>query len=492
MAKKFNSLLERFLVFLTTSSFMFSIIALSTSLFNKIEMNRILINWGSFIILGLSGLIFLLIQQIFVKEKIKNYLHIVVIVFYEIAAVFLCWLIGQLNLPYILIPFLLIEYVISYTLNNLFVYHDIFINECGNLSGKELETHLFHNNLAAIDFSAKCKVATALLLILPLVLFLWTFTVLKTGHKISFTAICFVMIFLISEFFIFFISGIYKNDVFFGFLGIRNFLTDKRRLLRSVLLILCGAFIFALFISSDNALIKIRMRNRPASQATIRTIPNGNIEEPLRPNPFEDLEKILPLKKSKIPEWVFDLIYGIISWGAVAALSICVIIFFLKPFFSAHWKQYWKEGRFLKYLRHILSEIKAFFNFRFKKDYSKIPYSSVQGQIFGQEIKNFLKKAGRSKEKNEEIDRLTKYFMRLIDWGEAHKISYKTNLAPAEYTSLIENQFNMPEAKKAGLLFEKALYDKNVLTADEERAFVEAVKKIIETVIQAGSENQES
>ena len=488
MVKKFNSLFERFLVFLTTSSFMLAVFATAAPVFNKIEQDKILINWVSFVIIFISALIFILIDQIFAREKIKTYLHIVVIVFYEFAAVLLCWFTGQLNLPYVLIPFLVIEYALSYTLNNLFVYHDIFITECGELSGKELETHLFHNNLGAIDFSAKCKVALALLFILPVILFLWLFTVLKIGYRISLPAICFLIIFLISEFFIFFISGIYKNDVFFGFLGFRDFLNDKRRLLRSVFAILGAAFIFAFFMSSDKALIKLTIKERPVTYSSVREIPKLNIEEPLNPNPFEDLEKILPFKKSRIPDWVFDLIYGIISWSFIAFLAFCVIRFFLKPFFTAHWKQYWKEGRLMKYLRYIFSEIKALFNFSFVKGKKQTPYSTVQSQKFSQGIKDYLKKAGRSKEKNEEIDRLTKYFMQVIDWGEAHKISYRNNLAPAEYTKLIENQFKISEAKKTGLLFEKALYDKNVLTAEEEKAFIAAVK----TIIQLRPENQES
>lgn len=488
MDKKFSTLIERFLVFLTTCSFMLVLLATAAPVFNNIEMEKILINRISFVFIFASALVFILIDQIFAREKIKPYLHIVVIVFYEVAAVLLCWLTGQLNLPYILIPFLVIEYAISYTLNNLFVYHDIFITECGELSGRDLETHLFHNNLGAIDFSAKCRLASALLFILPLVLFIWIFTVLKTGNRISFAAICFLMIFLSSELFILFIAGIYKNDVFFGFLGFRDFITDKRRLLRSVLVILGAAFLFAFFISSDNAIIKIKIKERTVTQTVEREIPKLNIEEALNPNPFENLEEILPFKKSRIPDWVFDLIYGIISWSFIGLLSIGVIIFFLKPFFSAHWKQYWKEGRLIKYLRHILSEIKAFFNSIFTRGRQQAPYSTVQSQKFGQGIKDFLKKAGRSKEKNAEIDRLTNYFMQVIDWGQAHKISYRSNLAPAEYTKLIENQFKISEAKKAGLLFEKALYDKNVLTAEEEKDFVEAVKKII----QLRPENQES
>ena len=88
---------------------------------------------------------------------------------------------------------------------------------------------------------------------------------------------------------------------------------------------------------------------------------------------------------------------------------------------------------------------------------------------------DFLKKAKRSKEKTAEIDRLTKQFMRLIDWGEAQKIHYRPNLAPAEYTALIGSQ----KAEIAGQLFEKALYDKNVLTAEEEKSFIEAIEAII-------------
>ena len=488
MAKKFNSLFERFLVFVTSTSFMLTLFAAAAPIFNNIEMGRILINWVSFVIVAASGLIFILIQQIFAREKIKAYLNFLVIFFYEIVAVVLCWITGQFNLPYILIPSLAIQYLISYTLNNLFVYHDIFIAECGNFNGKELEAHLFHNNLGAIDLGAKAKVAGYVLIILPAVLFLISFTILKSGHQINFMAVIFMLLFMLGDFFHFFLTGLYKNDVFFGFLGFKDFIKDKRRLLSSVLVILGAAIVFGFFISSDNALIKISVKERPVTVNETREIPNIRIDDPFMKNPFEDIEKILPFKKSRIPDWVFDLIYGIISWGFIGALCIGVIIFFVKPFFSAHWKEYWKEGRLIKYLKQIFSDIKDFFKFRFIRRTSQAPYATVESQKFGQGIKDFLKRAGRSKEKNAEIDRLTKHFMRLIDWGESHKIKYSPNLAPAEYTALIENQFKISEAKKAGLLFEKALYDKNVLTAEEEKAFIEAVQKIIEL----GPENQES
>ena len=99
--------------------------------------------------------------------------------------------------------------------------------------------------------------------------------------------------------------------------------------------------------------------------------------------------------------------------------------------------------------------------------------------------------------------------MRLIDWGAAHKILYKPYLAPAEYTTLIAEHFAENEkiaentksvkiaetsgnvvpasqmngpfqaAKLAGQLFEKALYDKNVLTAQEEKDFISSIEAIV-------------
>ena len=73
--------------------------------------------------------------------------------------------------------------------------------------------------------------------------------------------------------------------------------------------------------------------------------------------------------------------------------------------------------------------------------------------------------------------------MKLIDWGEAKGINYKQNLAPAEYTALIKEKFETDEnkaaANNAGQLFEKALYDKNVLTSQEETLFVESINKLI-------------
>ena len=90
------------------------------------------------------------------------------------------------------------------------------------------------------------------------------------------------------------------------------------------------------------------------------------------------------------------------------------------------------------------------------------------------EMEEFLSKSRKSKEKRAELDRLSKVFVKLIDWGEEHGITYTKNLAPAEYTALFKNK----NADIAGLLFEQALYAKEPLTREQEADFNKAVQSV--------------
>lgn len=481
MAKGFSSLLERFLVFVTVTSFIVCITALLGPVLNNSEIERVLINWFTYLVLVVSGAIFIIIQQIFAREKIKPYLHIVSCFFYVVFAVVLSGLCRQMNQPYVLIPFLIAQYFFENAINNIFVFHDRFVEECGQFSGKELEAHLFHNNLSAIDFGAKARFAQAVLVILPSIIFVVIFCVLKSGYTVNIFELCLIFIFFLGEALIFFLTGLFKNDVFFGFLGFRDYVQNKGLFLRSVFIILFAATVFGAVVSSNHALIRFSYEERPVSAVNYEAEPQQPSVQSGNMDIREMLEEIYP-DDGKFPAWIWDVIFGIIKWAAIIALSICLINFFFKPFFSAHWKQFWKEGRLLKYLKNIWNEIKNFFRYVFTKGAPLQAYSTVQSRKFGEGIKDFLKKAGRSKEKNAEIDRLTKHFMKLIDWGEAHEIKYRANLAPAEYTRMIESAVSddlRDAVRMSGQLFEKALYDKNVLSREEESRFVECVKRIV-------------
>ncbi len=474
MGEGFRSLLERFLVFVTVTAFMLTVLILIAPVLNNSEMERILINWFTYITITASGFVFMLIQQIFAREKIKPHLHIVSVFFYVVLVVIICGFAGQMNLPYVLIPFLVIQYCLEGVLNNMFVYHDIFLDECGELEGKDLERHLFHNNLTAIDFSAKGRAMEATLTVLPLILFFVIYSVIRSAYKVPLIAVLFAILFFLCEFLCFFVLGLYRNDIFFGFLGFRDYIKNFKSLFFSAIVIFSAACVFALIFSSNNAWIKLPSKIAPEKNVTRQEHIQESPEVQQYPQISEYLQDFYP-EDSNSPAWIFDMIFDVIKWAAIIALFLGLILFFFKPFFSSHFREFWAEGRLIKFLKHIFREIKEFLRYAFSKSLPAQPYATVESKKFGEGIKDFLKRAGRSKEKNEEIDRLTKHFMKIIDWGQSKGIKYKTNLAPAEYTALI----NTEPAKLAGQLFEKALYDKNILSVEEEKAFIEAVKEII-------------
>ena len=482
MQGNFERIFERILVFTTSSSLLLAAAGIFSKVLNNYEVDKVFVDLFVYIVLGASGLIFSLVLQIFALEKIKSAMHIVFIVFYEIAVLGIAALMGEGYAPYILIPALLVEYFIGVGINDMFIYHDRFIYECEGFEGKELETYLFHNNLVAIDLTEKTKGQQVVLFGLSVVMFIiLVFGKLSQGY-FNLLITLLVIVFYVSIMLCYYTLGLFKNDVFYAFLGFKDYIADKKKILRSVFLIILLASVFAALLSSNKALIKINYFLSEYDEQL-------NDNQPIQRDDFE----YIPLPEINMgddfgpevrPNLILEIIFEFIKYAAIVAIAGAVLYFFIKPFFTRHWRVFWSEGKLIRFLRDVWSDIKNFFRFIFSKDDSSQAYSTVQAKSFMDSMQDFLKKAKRSKEKTAEIDRLTKQFMRLIDWGEAHKIHYRVNLAPAEYTKLIEQYFqtedNKEAATNAGQLFEKALYDKEVLTAEEEKLFIESIKKVLQ------------
>ena len=482
MQETFERIFERILVFITPTSLMLSAAGIFSTVLNNAEVDKVFINFFVYLVLGISGLIFSLVLQIFALEKIKSAMHIVFIVFYEIVVLVIAALFGQGYAPYILIPSLLIQYFIGVGINDMFIYHDRFLYECEDYKGKDLETYLFHNNLVAIDLTEKTKAQQAILFGLSVMMFITlVFGKLSEGHFNLIIDIL-VILFYLSVMLCYYTLGLFKNDVFYAFPGFKDYIADKKRLLRSVFLIFLLAGVLAGLLSSNKALIKINYflseydeqlnDNQPLQRDDFEYIPlpNLNFEEDFGPEAR--------------PNLIIELIFEFIKYAAIVTIVGGLLYFFIRPFFTKHWRVFWTEGKLITFLRDVWSDIKNFFRFIFSKDNQTQAYSTVQSKSFQDSMMDFLKKAKRSKEKTAEIDRLTKHFMKLIDWGEANKIHYKANLAPAEYTDLIaqnvQTEENKTAARNAGQLFEKALYDKEVLSGEEEKLFVESIKQVLQ------------
>ena len=483
MEGKFNRIFERILIFTTSTSLMLTVMGVFSFPLNKYEVDKVFINFFVYLVIGISGLIFSLVLQIFALEKIKSAMHIVFIFFYTVAVVLIAALLGEGYAPYVLIPSLLVQYFICVGINDMFIFHDKFLHECEAYNGKELETYLFHNNLTAIDLTEKTKTQEVVLFGLSVAMFIiLVFGKLSDGHFNLFID-CLIIIFFLSVLLCYFTLGLFRNDIFYAFLGYKDYIQNKKSLFRVVLLIFLISCGLAIFISSDNALIKINYYLKDYSEE-LKDDPPA-VTDNFNFTPLPEFDYADDFGREAKPNWIIELIFQIIKYGVLVFLGGSVIYFLVKPFFTSHWKSFWTEGRLITFLRELWKDIKTFFRFILSKNPSKgQAYSTVQSKKFRDSMKDFLKKARRSREKEAEIDRLTKHFMKLIDWGEAHKIKYRSNLAPAEYTALIEKEVEdelQKSARSAGQLFEKALYDKNVLSAEEEASFVESIKRIIQS-----------
>ncbi len=489
MEGTFNRILERFLVFSIAVSLILTATGVFSTVINKAEFEVEYINIFTYIIFLVSGLIFTLVLQIFALEKIKAAMHIVFIFFYIVIVLVIAAIFGQGYTPYALIPFLILEYFIEAGINDMFILHDKFLFECETFEKKDLETYLFHNNLSAIDLTEKTKTQEVVLFGISVVMFIiLVFGKLAEGYFNPLINIL-VVVFYLSILLCYFTLGLFRNDVFYAFLGYKDYLAEPKLLLRTVILIFLISMGLGLLISSNKALIKINYYLKDYTEQLEDKPPVYNDNYDFTPLPEIDLEEAFG--KDSRPSWIVEFIFQLLKYGAIVFISCSVIYFLFKPFFTKHFRVYWSEGRLIKFLHNLWEDIKLFFHFMFSKDPKNSQYSTVQSKKFRDSMMDFLKKAKRSKEKEAEIDRLTKHFMRLIDWGQAHNIQYRPNLAPAEYTDLLVQSLQTEELKKAaksaGLLFEKALYDKEILSASEEKDFVSAVK----TVIAGNPENQE-
>ena len=489
MEGRFSRFFERILVFSTIVSLMLTATSIFSTVLNNFEVERILIDWFTYVVIIGSGIVFTLVLQIFAIERIKPAMHIVFIFFYIIIILILCYMTGKLDAPYVLIVILIIQYFLQVGINELFVFHDKFMLDCEVYEGKELEQYLFHNNLSAIDLTEKIKGQQAIMFAISIAMFMvLVFGKLSKGYFTLIT-IGLVIIFYLSVLLCCFMLGIFKNDIFYAFLGFKNYVSNGKKIFGAVLMIALISGLSAYFISSDNPIIKISYLDeyKETHTSTPNSIPEID---------FLNYPELQPVTEDYMgnggkPIWILEVLMQVIKYVAILGIIVGLLYFFIRPFFSRNFRLFWTEGHLFKFFMELWEEILEFIRYVFSKsDKTKEAYSTVQSKKFQETMMDFLKKVKRSKAKVEEIDRLTKQFMRIIDWGQIHGIKYLVNLAPAEYTALIEEKYKdnianglVESSHKAGQLFEKALYDKEVLTSEEENTFTSAVKLIINTNI---------
>ena len=487
MKENAQKVLERIVVFFTISSFVLASMMIISAIIeanSKIEDNYIdIFTYGMTLF---SGLIYVLVLQIFVTEKTKSGVHVIFLVFYLIFELIFCFLCGAYNAPYVLIPVTIVHYLLEAFMNEVFVFHDYFLYENDKRKGKELIEYLFHNRFVAADFAAKRKKVQGYLFTLgALMLVFIVLGFILAGGITLFTAI-FTLIFYFFLFISFWILGFFNRESFYAFLGFNDISKDLKLNFKYCLIIFLFAGIFAFALSSNKALIKVDYLAENFEKIQYQT-PSQLPQEPEYMDFSFDMPDfsafIQEPKPSTIP---FELIFKIIKIISLVICSVFLLVFLIKPFFSENWKNYWRERKMVKFMKRFFDGLRDLFSLFFSNKKDSSDYVKVEGDSFKKEIEKFLKRSKKSKDKVAEVDRLTKRFITLIEWGAKREINYKSNLTPAEYTKLLEayladftDKSLVQEAKNCGWLFEKALYDKELLSKEEEKLYNNAIDLIL-------------
>lgn len=485
MKNKFEQIIGAFLSYTTvTSLILFYLYLLNYKLKMELNNDNVYINLFTFVTLAISGLIFLFVLIIFNKEKTRPAANISFIIIYVIIEIVICYIFGQVNVPYSLIPFTIVQYVLFILIFDTFKYHTEFINSIADKDGKELETYLYHNNLYSLDLAEKNKNTLLVLTAYSLIYSIGILIFELNKNKLTLPLVLLSIIFYFSVFAYVMLIFFFNKESYYANLGIKDILKNKRTYIRNIFMVFIIANILGAVFSIREPVFNLTFKEIDTVDNRTEFVTPPVIEYE-NTTTFEkvDLDEVLGNSKDN-PLW--DKIWKIVELILGGSAAIYLLLKFIKPFFSSEWKEFWKEHRFSKYLNELFNTLIEFFKELFSFGKTDDDYSKVEYKDFRDNISAYIKHSKKSKEKKIELDRITQKFMYVIKWGEKNSIDYKKSMAPLEYCNLIIEFLNNENAdgamKKAaetvGQLFEKALYDKELLTKDEENEYNNAVGQL--------------
>lgn len=480
-----NYYLEKFLTFIIPLSFVITF----QFLLMDFKIDFIQSEIHLYFSMGITAVIqffICLILQMFTHVKSGISVHIRSIIILLIIELTLCYFLGLLNEPYLLVPCTFFQYFISAVIHVVWINHLAVCDQCMDKSGKELISELFHYNDRAVSFEEKVKKAITVILFISLIFLLGLSLSSSAKVQLSIFTFISVIFYTISVLFLLIIFELYRKHIYYSFLGFNTVLDRKPLIIRKSFKIIIILSILAALISPGKTYIKI---NPPQikHQEKVDVQPKPEIiETPSTPvqTPEDFRIELEPNKSSKMPQ-ILPIIFQIIKYLCIICFITGIIVFLLGPVFTEDFRDLFKKKKFLLLFKDYINKLKDFFRYIFTKTPVESQYKTVNSKSFKKFLDDFIKNSNKSKEKKEELDKLSKAFMTLISWGKNKNIRYTKNLAPAEYTKLISNFFeqnNNMEAKKTatncGFLFEKALYSNELLGLQEQEDFFTSINEL--------------
>ena len=464
---------ERLLIFFTVNSFFTCLLFMirDIGISNGVETINLFTVGAVFV----SAVLIYSILLIFFNEKSSTANFIRLLVFYTLifgAIVF--FLRRYVVFSAIITVFCSIGQTILYKkILEAFFSHDVFEQHCQSKNNSQLQKELYDYNIYLSDAAQGYRQNRTILVILGIILCIGTTIFISADYRLSIFSILLIFAYFICAFCNFFLYSHYVREATFASNGFVNVFDFRYKIFFTSILICIICFGLGFVLSSNYALIKFtwifNLFNRKKTNM---------IADSLNYIEVDDFQKRM-MEIQSFQEAVSDDDngkFGFITAIIFGVLFVAIILwFFFKPFFTKIFAKALKNADLKNVFKTFFRTLKEMFKKLFHLKIKPVKFSGKNAERFKNDMTEFLKNSRKSKEKKAELDRLTSRFMKLIDWGEQNGIHYTKNLAPAEFTSMLENK----NAELAGLLFEKALYAKECLTKTEETDFGNAVNAAI-------------
>ena len=461
---------ERFLIFLTLASFLCCLLSLLRDL--TIQKKEV-INYLTIILTAVYSVFAFGIIAIFFNENTKTGTFIRMTAYFPIAAGIITYFLRAfVNFPVVLLMSLAM--IILYKkLFEAFFEHDGFERQCAeknNSSG--LQKELYDYNIHLSGAAQGYRQNRTMLFILAIILMILTALTVTSCGGPSLLSVTLIFTYIICLYLNLFIYSHYVREAVYASDGFVNVFDFRFKIVGVSVIIFASCFLVGLLVSSNHSPLKLsyllfflRWFKKPETTVPYqyKDITNQDIIAQ-RLKDLEIYQRAVDEGKETKGTFTFAIICG-------ALIVLAILWYFISPFFKRAWDKYLRGVSFKAIFKNFFGQIKKMLKELFTRKQRFKLERSESSRRFNKDMEEFIKFSRKSKEKKAELDRLTKQFMKVIDWGTAHGIEYTKNLAPAEYTGLLNNE----NAVAAGLLFEKALYDKECLSSDEEKSFINNV-----------------
>lgn len=463
---------ERFLIYAVISTFVFCVLSFLRDII--LANDKDVITVWTFAAVFVTQLVSFLVISIYFNEKSKTSCFIRFLVFYLIGVgVVLFFTSRWVSVPIVFVA-TAIQTVLYFKLYEPFFEHDCFEIQCISKNNSSLQKELYDSNMHLSQSAIGYRQNRTMFVILGGFIAAFSAVCISSEIPISILTVSLLLAYFVCAGAHFFLYAYYVREASLASNGFANVFDFRLRTIGTSILIFAICFLAGILVSSNHSPLKLyyllyffklfKGKDVDAAQIDVQPVELDDYQKRLRE--IQSLTEAVSDRDTKGTDY-FAIICG-------AFFIIAIAWFFLKPFFS---KKFYSVMRgvslkdiFKKFFINLKKYIKQLFTMRIKKQF----HNSENSRHFMDEMQDFLSKSKKSKEKRAELDRLSRVFVKLIDWGEEHDIHYTKNLAPAEYTALFKNK----AADIAGLLFEQALYAKEPLTKEQEEQFNKAVQQV--------------